>query len=49
MIKTIKLRYRLLPYIYSTAGDCVQNKYTTYYNDNFPQRKNQSRSQHREP
>ena len=25
MIKTIKLRYRLLPYIYSTAGDCVQN------------------------
>ena len=25
MIKAIKLRYRLLPYIYSTAGDCVQN------------------------
>ena len=25
IIRTIKLRYRLLPYIYSTASDCVQN------------------------
>ena len=25
MIKAIKLRYRLLPYIYSAAGECVQN------------------------
>lgn len=25
IVKAIKLRYRLLPYIYSTAGDCVQN------------------------
>ncbi len=25
MLKAIRLRYRLLPYIYSTAGDCVQN------------------------
>ena len=25
MMKAIKLRYRLLPYIYSTAGECVQN------------------------
>lgn len=24
IVKFIKLRYRLLPYIYSTAGDCVQ-------------------------
>ena len=25
IVKAIKLRYRLLPYIYSAAGDCVQN------------------------
>ncbi len=25
MLKAIRLRYRLLPYIYSTAGDCVQH------------------------
>ena len=25
ILKAIKLRYRLLPYIYSAAGDCVQN------------------------
>ena len=25
ILKAIRLRYRLLPYIYSTAGDCVQN------------------------
>ena len=25
LLKTIKLRYRLLPYIYSMASDCVQN------------------------
>ena len=24
MVEAVKLRYRLLPYIYSTAGDCVQ-------------------------
>ncbi len=25
MVDAVKLRYRLLPYIYSNAGDCVQN------------------------
>ncbi len=25
MLEAVKLRYRLLPYIYSTAGDCVHN------------------------
>ena len=25
MVEAVKLRYRLLPYIYSTAGDCVLN------------------------
>ncbi len=28
MVNAVKLRYRLLPYIYSTAGDCTQNSGT---------------------
>ena len=28
MVDAVKLRYRLLPYIYSTAGDCTQNSGT---------------------
>ena len=28
MVDAVKLRYRLLPYIYSMAGDCVQNSGT---------------------